>query len=253
MKQFLLIMRYFFTFERTIFWFSGLGFFITLTLILARLLYPEFPLFNSEGRALNVFFIPLSVSLLFPYMASAGAFRALISNQQLAFIPFFHLKVGLTLLLFTIILSLSLSMAGLLKGTPLAPLLIFFTASLFSAVIQLIISKSATQPWVQGLPILIYFVGIYNNELIYALIQDPKFTLTLTSICILGWLKALHILFKQRIFKSSTIEQKQTMSFSTSLFFKPKQIEKFKSAAEALLTNSSDTLKTKIKKLPSLF
>lgn len=134
MKQILTIFLNLFTWYPGSKWVNRIGLAFLACAALAAL-------FSAPALADKLLKLAFIVLFIFQYLGIPGHYRSLLANRRLGLVPGFHLKAGLAVLLFTMILSCFYQASTLLLGLDtLAPgtaLFFFLIASSHMAYMQL--------------------------------------------------------------------------------------------------------------------
>ncbi|MDR0780331.1 MAG: hypothetical protein LBF16_06500, partial [Pseudomonadales bacterium] len=202
MKSFLLLGLYLQTWAVVFLFLSMIGLVLWSVTVAIFLFAPPIISFNLSLYAYT--------ALALPYVFMWYPFRQLLANRQLALLPYFRLKLGLTLLL----LTLALALYPVLSARLFAPgtvswalaLRIFFFCSLGFGVLQWLCTQArlgfiCVMVSLSALGFVFYAKW---RALIWALLQLSGFDLELLVLSILGWLAALRSLTAQRRFAPPT-------------------------------------------------
>lgn len=260
MKGAWLIYRYFLSWQLMLRWFSAIGLFFLLVAPLIYLVY-----FLADGALIfNIpIFSPFNVTLYaylcliaFPFLSTPLAFRNLIANPQLSLIPNFRIKVGLSLFLITILLSLfplislmpTMSLPANFSQNIFIGVNIFCVASFYTLLFQLTLpSRYFIYIVSYGLILFIIFLGFLGETLIN-LLKEPYFVTSLASLSIVGWIIALYTLAKKKTFKPAdqSIFNQDFLTNPESTWLNKLNFGKPKSSAGTLLTGLPDGLGERI-------
>ena len=190
MRAVFYILLIYLNFQRIISWMSRFG------LILFILSTPA-ALVNAQlaHGALTLAFIFVFV---FPYLFTPMIHRELISNRHLALVPGFHIRAGMTLFIYTVLLALTLPCISAIHGanavTPWRVLAVFTAASAYSGFYGSILPSRYVLLFGTIVPLGLFVLVVQYKPLINAVVLDPRFLGTAFAISVLGWIYGLMVL-----------------------------------------------------------
>ena len=255
MRSVLYILLIYLNFQRIISWMSRFG------LILFILSTPA-ALVNAQlaHGALTLAFIFVFV---FPYLFTPMIHRELISNRHLALVPGFHIRAGMTLFIYTVLLALTLPCISAIHGanavTPWRVLAVFTAASAYSGFYGSILPSRYVLLFGTIVPLGLFVLVVQYKPLINAVVLDPRFLGTAFAISVLGWIYGLMVLAMKNYFRpvyastpliSGKPDVISTNAFTPNLGWLSRwQIGPYQSAAGTLLSGCPDGMLNRIKRV----
>jgi hypothetical protein len=195
MKSVLSLLLYLQTWAPNLLWMRKWG----LVLLVATI--PLFLLFG--GKPAFVVSVIAYFFLAFPYLLVWSPLRLLLANRRFALLPGFHVRVGLALLILTLLMAIYLPLSSRLFmlgaiGWPIA-IRIFFICSCTILLMQ----WACASRWFGHVSIGLFVLSItafnFRGEL-SALARTPGFDLALLSLSLLLWCLALRVLATRHLY-----------------------------------------------------
>lgn len=253
MKAVLYILFFYIDFQRIVSWMSRFGLIMLLLSIPTALVNTRL----AHGALIFAYIFILA----FPYMFTPMVLRELISNRHLSLVPGFHVRAGIALLIYTVVLAIIPCLSGVFGWdgvTPWRALVIFTLASAYNGFYGLILPSRYVLPLGAVVPLGLLILTFQYKPQISAVFNDPGFLITASVISIMGWIYALVVLSRKNYFRpiyTSTplITGKpdgiSPDAFAMDLgFFSRWQIGPLKSAAGTLLLGYADGIPNRIKR-----
>jgi hypothetical protein len=145
------------------------------------------------------------VGLAVPYLSAAFALRKLISSRSLGITPHLPLRVGIVMLLLTLLTAAYVPFVAWLCGIPTITfwlgLRIFVVASLYTALVQLLLPSRHAVFCLSLFPFAFLILVKQAEGIVARLLTDDGLTLWLALLTIVIWLYVLSVLARNTAFK----------------------------------------------------
>lgn len=158
---------------------------------------------NRDKVAFPFLLLPFWVSIGITYLVAPSAARRLLACRNTSLVPGFHLTIGLSLLVFTLVMvsvPVLLSLVLTVGSPVLLAVVLFVTASLYCVVVQVFLTLPVKPQLLSYLSLAIVLFMIRYGEPIWLWSIAGSGIFIMPLLCCTGWCLALLRLYRNHQF-----------------------------------------------------